>query len=242
MPNAAILTQETPGRNNADLRASAHRVVQSGQYKKQRVISIIPAIAPIPVKVYLSHCCLIAPPNQGFVRMAANGMEVGAAYSDCLEQILANPQLREFEYLLTIEADNCPPSDGLLKLIKRMEENKWLSAVSGLYWCKGESSTAPHIWGDVKDPVLNYRPQPPIPGELVECYGLSMGFTLYRMAMFRDEQMQIEKPFFETKASSEGVGTQDLSFWGKARKHGYRCAVDCGVLVGHWDEQNQVMW
>lgn len=235
--------QETGGRNNATLATSARRVRESGHYKKQRIVSIIPAIAPIPVKVYLSHCSLIAPPNQPFVRLAANGMEVGAAYSECIDQVvLANPQLREFEFLLTIETDNCPPPDGILQLLKRMEQHPEFAAISGLYWCKGENSTAPHIWGDIRDPVVNYRPQPPVPGELVECYGLSMGFTLYRMSMFRDEKFQIERPWFETKAGPGGVGTQDLSFWAKARKYGYRCAVDCGCLVGHWCEQSQTMW
>ena len=32
-----------------------------------------------------------------------------------------------------------------------------------------------------------------------------------------------------------GIGTQDLYFWGDARKYGYRCAIDCSVKVGHYD-------
>jgi hypothetical protein len=61
-----------------------------------------------------------------------------------------------------------------------------------------------------------------------------MGFNLWRMSMFKDPKL--EKPLFKTKASpSEGVGTQDLAFWSMAKKYGYRCAVDCGVLVGHVD-------
>ncbi|MEL4403161.1 hypothetical protein AAEJ42_23345, partial [Shewanella algae] len=79
-----------------------------------------------------------------------------------------------------------------------------------------------------------YRPQPPVPGQLVECYGTGMGFNLWRMSMFKDKR--IKKPWFKTKASKEeGVGTQDLAFWGEARKYGYRCAIDCDVLVGHYE-------
>jgi hypothetical protein len=236
-----LLVQSMEGVNNAHLVRSAERVVKSGQYKRQRVVSIIPAFKSIPVKVYMSHCSLISPPNQGFIRIAAVGMEVGEAYSQAIEQILVNPVLSDFEYVLTIEHDNCPPPDGIVRLIKRMEEHPELAAVSGLYWCKGPDSTAPHIWGDVNDPIPNYRPQPPVPEQLVECYGLSMGFCLYRMGMFKDQR--IPRPLFKTKGSKEeGVGTQDLSFWGEARKYGYRCAVDCAVKVGHWDEENQIMW
>jgi hypothetical protein len=53
------------------------------------------------------------------------------------------------------------------------------------------------------------------------------------MSMFKDER--IEKPWFRTVAGKEGVGTQDLHFWGKVRPLGYRCAVDCRVRVGHID-------
>jgi len=101
----------------------------------------------------------------------------------------------------------------------------------------------PQIWGDPKDPVLNFRPQPPDPnGGLVECCGTGMGFNLWRVSMFRDERLR--RPWFVTSngVGGTGVGTQDLYFWGDARKYGYRCAIDCGVLVGHYDAQGDKVW
>jgi hypothetical protein len=67
-----------------------------------------------------------------------------------------------------------------------------------------------------------------------------MGFNLWRMKMFRDERLR--KPWFKTIAGKEGVGTQDLYFWADARKYGYRCAIDCDVLVGHYDLANDICW
>jgi hypothetical protein len=59
--------------------------------------------------------------------------------------------------------------------------------------------------------------------------------------MFKDQKLR--RPWFKTISSmEEGVGTQDLYFWGDARKHGYRCAVDCSVLVGHLDPATGVVW
>ena len=132
-----------------------------------------------------------------------------------------------------------PPQDGLLKLIKRMEERPEFSCVGGLYWTKGEGGV-PQMWGDPKDPILNFRPQVPVPGQLVECCGTGMGFNLWRLSMFKDERLR--RPWFKTLAGREGVGTQDLYFWGDARKHGYRCAIDCDVLVGHYDSVGDVIW
>lgn len=220
------------GRHNEQLAASTQRILEGGSWKTQRVVMLIPAGKTIPTKVYLSHCSLIFPPNQAAHRMAAVGMEVGEAFSNSIQSILDTPGLNEWEYLLTIEHDNCPPPDGLVKLITRMEEHPEFSCIGGLYWTKGEGGV-PQIWGDPNDPVLNFRPQPPRPGELVECVGTGMGFNLWRLSMFKDARLR--KPWFKTVAGAEGVGTQDLYFWGDARKYGYRCAIDCGVLVGHYD-------
>lgn len=222
------------GAHNADLAASTARIIEGGSWKKQRVVMLIPAGATIPAKVYLSHCSLAFPPNQAAHRMLAIGMEVGEAFSSSIEQILAHPDLGQWEYLLTIEHDNCPPPDGVVRLIRRLDACPYLTAVSGLYWTKGFGGV-PQIWGDPKDPVLNFRPQPPVADALVECCGIGMGFALWRLQAFRDANLR--RPWFRTLDGSQGqgVGTQDLYFWGDARKHGHRCAVDCSVKVGHYD-------
>ena len=220
------------GRHNADLAGSSARVMQGGSWKKQRIIVLLPAGNTMATKVALSHWNMIFPPNQGVHRMLCLGMEVGDAYSNAIAQILAHPDLSQWEYILTIESDNIPPPDGVIKLIEDMETHPEYSCIGGLYWCKGPGGCA-HIWGDPKDPVVNFRPQVPLPEQVQECVGNSMGFHLWRLSMFKDERLR--KPWFKTSAGIEGVGTQDLHFWGDARKYGYRCAVDTRVKVGHHD-------
>lgn len=237
----AIIGLES-GVHNSDLEKSGQRIIEGGSWKKQRVIMLIPAAKMIPTKVYLSHCSLIFPPNQASFKMAAIGMEVGEAFSQSISDILAHPDLSQWEYLLTIEHDNIPPQDGLVKLLERMEQHPEYACIGGLYWTKGEGGV-PQIWGDPKDPVLNFRPQAPDPnGGLVECCGTGMGFNLWRLSMFKDEKLR--RPWFKTLNGSEGqgVGTQDLYFWGDARKHGYRCAIDCSVKVGHYDSSMDIIW
>jgi len=170
--------------------------------------------------------------------MLALGMEVGEAYSNAILEVINHPDLSQWEYVLTIESDNTPPQDGLIKLIEQMDRHPEYSCIGGLYWTKGEGGI-PQIWGDVRDPVINFRPQVPIPGQLLECYGTGMGFTLWRLSMFRDSRLR--RPWFRTLRGTdgEGVGTQDLYFWTDARKYGYRCAVDCSVLVGHYDYEGK---
>jgi len=229
------------GYHNENIEKSSQRILEGGSWKKQRVIFLIPASTTIPTKVYLSHCSLIFPPNQAAHRMAAIGMEVGEAFSSSIEQILAHPELSQWEYILTIEHDNIPQPDSLVRLINAMEKNPQYACIGGLYWTKGPEGV-PQIWGDPKDPVLNFRPQVPVDGQLVECCGTGMGFNLWRLDMFKDPKLR--KPWFKTLNGIEGqgVGTQDLYFWGDARKHGYRCAVDCSVKIGHYDLANDMCW
>ncbi len=232
-----ITIQDVGGLNNANPEAVRSRLIKGASWKKQRVIVVIPAGDSIPAKVALAHWNLVFPPNNGVMRILAQGMEVGEAYSTTLEQILAHPELSQWEFVLTLEHDNAPPYDGLLKLIEQMEAHPELAAISGLYFTKGEGGVA-QIWGDPQDPVLNFRPQVPSDG-LQECCGTGMGFTLFRLKMFKDAKLR--KPWFKTEKQN-GVFTQDLYFWTDARKYGYRCAVDCAVKVGHYDLNSDTMW
>jgi hypothetical protein len=237
--NPELIIQDFGGINNADLNKSGARLIKGGSWKKQRTVVVLPADEMIPAKAALSHWNLIFPPNNGVVRILAQGMEVGQAYSSAIEQILAHVQLREFEYLLTMEHDNLPPQDGLLKLLETLEAHTELATVSGLYFTKGEGGCA-QIWGDPSDPISNFRPQVPKPDTVMECCGTGMGFAVWRLSMFKDER--IEKPWFKTEKGSGGVSTQDLAFWSKARKYGYRCAVDTRVKVGHLDIATGQVW
>lgn len=236
-----LIIQDFAGIHNKDVGASRARIIQGASWKKQRIVSILPSAATLPAKCALAIWNLAFPPNQGVARILALGQEVGDAYSNAIESILAEPNLSTWEYILTIESDNAPPSDGVIKLIEAMEQHKDLACIGGLYYTKGEGGV-PQIWGDPKDPVLNFRPQPPNPDQLVECCGTGMGFNLWRLAMFKDTRLR--RPWFKTLNGSEGhgIGTQDLYFWGDARKYGYRCAIHCGVRVGHFDVTNDLMW
>lgn len=234
-----LLIQDFAGAHNRDLKETGARLIRGGSWKRQRTVVILPADAMIPAKVALSHWNLAFPPNNGVLRVLALGLEVGDAYSQAIAGVLAHPDISQWEYILTLEHDNCPPSDGVVKLIERMEAHPEFACIGGLYFTKGEGGV-PQIWGDPTDPVLNFRPQVPVPGQLVECCGTGMGFNLWRLKMFKDDRLR--KPWFKTIAGKEGCATQDLHFWADARKYGYRCAIDCAVLVGHYDAATDRMW
>lgn len=226
------------GFHNADTEASVARLKKGKQYRDLSTVCVVPTRGVIAARVVESWMGLMTPMNNAFVRVFVQGAEVGDAYNSAVEMILA--QLPQFKYMLTLEEDNIPPPDGLLKLYESMDE---YAAVGGLYWTKGEAGQ-PMIYGDPKA-LLGFQPQIPVVDQVQECNGLGMGFTLFNMDLFRDEK--IPKPWFKTvqewsPEKGGAAGTQDLHFFGNARRAGYRVASDNRVKVGHYDLTNDQIW
>jgi len=230
------------GQHNKDLDVSIARLKQSGTYKDLSTIIICPTRGMIPAKVVQSWMGLMRPMNQKVIGpMFGIGMEVGESYNNMIQSILDNPELSQWKYILTIEEDNCPPADGLLKLYESMEE---YDVVQGLYWTKGEGGQ-PMIYGDPAIMPKNFIPQMPRPGVVQAANGLGMGFNLFKLDIFKDPN--IPKPWFKTvQEVIPGQGarayTQDLYFYENAAKAGYKFACDNRVLVGHYDINADKMW
>lgn len=216
------------------------RLIRGKGYKDLSTVCVIPSRGMISAKVVQSWLSLLTPMNQQFVRFFVLGMEVGEAYNSAIETILATPGIKDFNFLLTMEEDNAPPPDGLLKLYEGIED---YAVVGGLYWTKGEAGQ-PMIYGNPRE-ILNFRPQVPEVDGLQRCWGLGMGFTLFRMELFKDSA--IPKPWFKTiQEYTPNVGvkmySQDLAFFEQLARLGYKVACDTRVRVGHWDGGNEILW
>jgi len=238
-PQIVIENIQSAGYHNTNP-ATRDRLMQGKTYKDLSTICIVPTRGMIPAKVVQCWMGLLAPMNQKFTRIFVTGMEVGEAYSSAIEQILSIPDLANWKYILTLEEDNLPPPDGLLKLYENMDN---FDAIGGLYWTKGEMGQ-PMIYGEGIKGNLHFRPQPPLK-DIQECDGLGMGFTLFKLDIFKDQM--IERPWFRTLSDWDPqkgtrVFTQDLYFFEKIRKLGYKVACDTRVKVGHYDPNMDIVW
>jgi len=230
------------GQHNKDLENSINRLKQSGTYKDLSTIIICPTRGQIPAKVVQYWMGLMRPMNQKVIGpIFGIGMEVGESYNNMIQSILDNPELSQWKYILTIEEDNCPPADGLLKLYENIDE---YDVVQGLYWTKGEGGQ-PMIYGSPAVMPKNFIPQMPIPGQIQQANGLGMGFNLFKLDIFKNPN--VPKPWFKTvQEVIPGQGarayTQDLYFYENAAKAGYKFACDNRVLVGHYSFADDKMW
>ena len=235
-----IIDCEVVGKNNEDLDKAIERVDKSRMYEDLSTIIVCPTRGTFPTRVVQSWMRLQKPLNQQVAGpIFAESMKVDVAYNSLISYILDNEHLNKYKYILTIEEDNLPPGDGLLNLYKSMDK---YDVVSGLYWGKGDNGFA-MIFGNPDEEGEEYKPQKPKRGEVQEAKAIGMGFNLFKLDMFR----KIEGPWFKTLQGKNEDGnlqsmTQDIYFYKKAAKEGFKFACDNSILVGHYDSKNDKVW
>lgn len=212
-------------------------------WKDTSTVVICPEREPWFHKKWIeSFQALISPMNQKRAAFFVVGDEVGVAYTNAIKEILNNPELSKWKYVLTIESDNIVPPDAHIRLLESIQAGPF-DAVGGLYFTKGDVNQ-PMCYGSSADyartGVLEFQPldiREAIQGQqVVECNGLGMGCTLFRMELFK----QSDPPWFKTlcdldPAKGAQCMTQDLYAFGNWKKMGKRFACDTRVKVGHMD-------
>ncbi len=220
-------------------------------YRKANTVIVVPMREPsMHVRFHQSLLGLISPPNQQRACLFAIGQEVGHAYNMMIANILNDPTMSQWQYILTIEDDNLVPPDAHIRLIESIEANGGYDAVGGLYWTKGDIQM-PMCYGDPEEfrrtGSPDFRPrdvrQAIKNGMLVPCQGLAMGCTLWKMDLFRE----LPPPWFVSVSDIvPGMGaqcfSQDLWFCKNAVKAGKKMACDCRVRVGHIDWKSGIVY
>jgi hypothetical protein len=223
-------------------------LLKASSYRDTSTVVVCPTRGMIHQKVVNSWMNLITPMNQKKVFLFCAGAEVGHAYNAMVGQILNDPGLRTWKYLMTVEDDNVLPPDAHIRLLETIADG--YDAVSGIYFTKGDWNM-PMAYGSAdhyrKTGELTFEPQDIrtflAAGRALEVNGIGMGCALWRMEMFRE----IPPPWFVTLSDvvpDKGavVMTQDLYFCKRAREAGKRFAVDCRVKVGHLDPETGIIY
>lgn len=225
------------------------QLINGSTYKDNSTAIIIPTRGMIHHRVVAAWQQLIAPMNQKRAIFFASGHEVGKAYDAVISNILANPELAKWKYLMTLEDDNLPPGDAHIRLLETIEWGNY-DAVSGIYFTKGDIGM-PMAYGDpaefVNTGVLDFKPRDVraalANGNIMDVNGIAMGCAVWRMEMFRE----LPPPWFVTVADvipdkGPQCFTQDLYFCERAKRAGKRFAVDFRVKVGHMDINTGVVY
>jgi hypothetical protein len=228
---------EFAGFHNQNLEQSIARLQRGQTYKNLSTIWVTVTRGSLKCKTVSSWMSMMKPMNQPFFGpMFIENEEVGTGYQKAFELILTHPELSKWSYILTVEEDNLPPQDGLMKLYESIPD---YDCVAGLYWTKGESGQ-PMLYGDPGVMPKNFVPQLPKPDTVQPCNGLGMGFNLWKIDSFKTKLKDMPKPWFKTIQENGRAFTQDLWFFQEAAKFGFKCACDTRVKVGHLADDGMV--
>lgn len=223
-------------------------VLPGSTYRDSSTVLLVPTRGMMHHRFVASLQGLIAPMNQKRAVFFVVGDEVGHAYNRMIQNVLDNPELSKWKYVMTVEDDNLLPADAHIRLLEAVEFGNY-DAVSGIYFTKGDVNM-PMAYGDAakfrSTGVLDFAPLDIrvalSKGNIVECNGIAMGCALWRLDLFR----QIPSPWFVTVADVfEGGGrvfTQDLYFCERAARAGKRFAVDMRCKVGHMDINTGIVY
>lgn len=237
--NLARLEAGDAGYHNQHLNQSIARLHRGQTYKDLSTVWVTPTRGSLKPKVVSAWMAMMKPMNQPFLGpVFFENDEVGIAYQQAFEMVIDHPHLSKWKYILTVEEDNLPPQDGLMKLYESMAD---YDCVAGLYWTKGEGGQ-PMIYGDPAVMPKNFVPQVPRPDAVQQCNGLGMGFNLWKIESFKKKLKDLPRPWFKT-VQEQGKGfTQDLWFFNESAKYGYKVACDTRVKVGHLDVTTGMVW
>ncbi len=223
--------------------------IPGSTYKDASTVVIIPTRGTINYRVVQSWQSMLAPMNQRKAVLFCAGDEVGHAYNRMIADILANPELSKWKYVLTLEDDNLIPADAHIRLLESIEAGGY-DAVSGIYFTKGDYNM-PMAYGDPEEyartGVLDFRPRDIRSaverGTVMPVNGIAMGCALWRMDLFK----QLAAPWFVTLSDiipdkGPACYTQDLNFCERAVRLGKRFAVDLRAKVGHLDISSGIVY
>ena len=225
-----------------DLRGWAQsKHVPKSSYKDCSMVVIIPSRTPfLHTRFVQSLDAIRWPMNGRRAKFHVTGAEVGEAYDEHLALCLDHPELKTYQFLLTIEDDNLIPPDGVELLLEAIHAGPF-DAVGGLYFLKGDLSMG-QCYGSPetfqRTGVLDFRPRDMTEaikhGMIVPCNGIAMGCSLFRIEMFK----KLPRPWFKTSPNN----TQDLYFAQKACSAGFKFAVDARCRVGHADWASGIVY
>jgi len=152
---------------------------------------------------------LVMPMNQKHSWHFASGYDVASAYNALVDSVLDHKILSRWTYILTLEDDNLPPYDAVLRLMDTMEAgpngdgSSTYDGVSGLYFVK-DSTRAPMAYGSYAEfkasGYAHYYPvdlsavescaetpceDPSCRKHVLDVNGIAQGCALFRMDLYR---------------------------------------------------------
>lgn len=142
-------------------------------------------------------------------------------------------------YIFWVDDDVIPPGDAFLKLYTHQKD-----IINGVYWSKSSPPMPLLFRNHLEGPYWDWHV-----GDLIEIDAAGMGLTLVKTDVYRKIEKEIGGPWYSTDygsfkdmTQSPANNTEDLYFYWKARKAGYKIWADTSVQAMHFDKTYQILY
>lgn len=144
------------------------------------------------------------------------------------------------DYIYWLDDDVIASPDSFLKLLNHNKD-----IINGVYWSKSNPPMPLLFRGHLEGPYWDWHV-----GDLIEIDAAGNGLTLVRTEVYRRMQEELGGPWYSTdylsfagvEGSSAPNNTEDLYFYWKAKKLGYKIWADTSVQAYHYDKNNNVLY
>lgn len=160
--------------------------------------------------------------------------------ADARNEIVQFALDQDANYIYWLDDDVIAPGDSFLKLWRHQKD-----IINGVYWSKSNPPMPLIFRGHLDGPYWNWHI-----GDLIEIDAAGNGLTLVKTDVYRKIEKEIGGPWYSTDYGSFGGqtsnsalnNTEDLYFYWKAKKAGYKIWCDTNVQAHHYDKVNHVMY
>src|SRR5690349_13433906 len=142
-------------------------------------------------------------------------------------------------YIYWLDDDVVPPPDAFLKLFMHQKD-----IINGVYWSKSNPPMPLLFRNHLEGPYLDWHV-----GDLIEIDAAGNGLTLVKTDVYKKIAETVGGPWysteytsFKTATQSPSNNTEDLYFYWKAKRAGYKIWADTSVQAYHYEKNQGILY
>jgi SAM-dependent methyltransferase len=198
-------------------------------------------VVGIPSFGMVSTYFLTARLSQQFplVSSAVDKIVLNKPIADARNEIVQYALDQGANYIFWLDDDVIPPPDAFLKMYMSGKD-----IINGVYWSKSNPPMPLLFRNHLEGPYLDWHF-----GDLIEIDAAGNGLTLVKTDVYRTISEKIGGPWYSTEytsfknaTQSPANNTEDLYFYWKAKKAGYKIWADTSIQAYHYEKNSQVLY
>lgn len=160
--------------------------------------------------------------------------------ADARNEIVEYALAQGANYIFWLDDDVIAPSDSFLKMYMQQKD-----IINGVYWSKSNPPMPLLFRNHLEGPYLDWKV-----GDLIEIDAAGSGLTLVKTDVYRKMQehygdskwYSVDYASFPGQTQKPMNNTEDLYFYWKAKKMGYKVWADTSIQAMHYDKTNNVSY